>query len=255
MLNSQAAYTQTNIDSLWSLLQHAGPIQENSAAWQLAGKQETDEACISGDCNNGYGISIANNRVNDRHQYEGRFLNGRHHGVGIIKTLTGIMVGNFEKGKLVGAYILQNNALMELHNIKGFQKPEDEFGFSLADVQKHQAISFQKFTPCTCLGRATHVAIEEYQEPYDLTDEFKNFKGTAYRTQTRRVEYPGLKNNCKGPVYIKAISNHGGFYFDKSMVVLPGQTIRKLPFNINYANAKEDIQYLGQFELAPVQNQ
>ena len=105
------------------------------------------------------------------------------------------------------------------------------------------------------MGRATHVVQEEYQQPYDLTDELKNFKGTAYRTETRRVEYPGLRNNCKGNIYIKAISNHGGFYFDRSIVVLPGQTIMKRPFNKMYGNVKEEIQYLGQYEAAPVQVQ
>ncbi|MEO6541269.1 MAG: hypothetical protein ABIN74_09775 [Ferruginibacter sp.] len=255
MFSSLPAYSQSNIDSLWSLLRSALPIQENSPVWQLAGRQEIKETCISGDCNNGYGISITNERVSGRHQYEGRFVNAKHHGVGIIKTINGVRAGNYENGKEASAYILQNNGLMELHNIKGFQKTTEEFGFSLADVQKHQAYSFEKLSACTCMSRATHIALEEYQQPFDLTDEFKNFKGTGYRTETRRMEYPGLRNNCRNIIYIRAISNRGGFYFDRSIVVLPGQTIMKLPFNITYANGKEEIQYLGQYQAEPVQNQ
>ncbi|MEO6252595.1 MAG: hypothetical protein ABIO79_04785 [Ferruginibacter sp.] len=255
IFTSQAAYTQSNIDTLWRLLQRAQPIQEKSPVWELAGKQEIKEICISGDCSNGYGISITNDRTYGRYQYEGGFVNAQHHGVGIIKTVNGMKVGHFENGKETGAYLLENNGLMELHNVKGFQKPTEEFGFSLADVQKHQAKSFEKFTACNCTGRATHIVQEEYQQPVDLTDEFKKFKGTSERTETRRVEYPGLKNNCRNPIYIKAISNHGGYYFDRSIVVLPGQTIRKLAFNMTYANIKEDIQYLGQYEAVPIQKE
>jgi len=145
--------------------------------------------------------------------------------------------------------------LMQLHHAKSSKKAAEETGFSLADVQKHQANSFEKFIPCNCLGRATHIVVEEYQQPYEMTDLFNNNKGTNYKTETRRVEYPGLKNNCKNTVYIKAISNHAGFYFDRSIVVLPGQTIRKLPFNITYTDIKEDIQYLGQYQAVPVENQ
>jgi hypothetical protein len=207
------------------------------------------ETCVSGDCVHGYGISIGNDRVNGRHQYEGRFLNGRYHGIGIIKNASGTLAANFETGKQVGIWLLQNNGLVALHNARQSLKTTEEFGFTLPEVQKHQSISFERYTPCTCMGRATHVVMEEYQQPVDLTDEFKNFKGTTYRTETRRMEYPGLKNNCDHVIYIKAIENHGGFYFDRSMAVLPGQTVMKRPFNLNYADAKDEIQYLGQFEL------
>lgn len=254
LLTSTIAYTQSNIDTLWSLLKSSQPIQQNSAVWELAGKQWLKETCISGDCTNGYGISISNDgAVAGRYQYEGSFLKAKHHTVGIIKTVNGLTrVGNFDNGKEVGAYILENNGLMELHNAKGFKKVEQEFGFALAVVQKHLANSFEKFTPCNCLGRATHIVVEEYQQPFELTDELKNYRGTGYRTETRRVEYPGLRNNCKNKIYIKAIANHGGYYFDKSLVVLPGSTIRKLPFNVTYTDNKEDIQYLGQYEAVAV---
>ncbi len=254
VFTSTTAYTQVNIDTLWSLLKTAKPIYENSPVWELAGKQAIKETCISGDCTNGYGISISNDdAVTGRYQYEGGFLNAKHHAVGIIKTVNGLIrVGNYDNGKEVGAYILDNNGLMQLHHQKGFKSAAMEFGFALADVKKHQANSFEKFTACNCLGRATHIVEEEYQQPYDLTDEFKNFKGTGYRTEIRRVEYPGLRNNCKNIVYIKAIANHGGYYFDKSLVVLPGSTIRKRPFNLTYTDIKEDVQYLGQYEAVPV---
>ncbi len=253
-LISTMAYTQTNIDTLWSLLKTAKPIQESSPVWEHAGKKQIKETCITGDCTNGYGISISNDgAVAGRYQYEGGFLKAKHHGVGILKTVNGnTRVGNYDNGKEVGAYLLNNNGLMQLHNAKGFKKVTDEFGFALTDVQKHQANSFEKFTACNCLGRTTHIVEEEYQQPYELTDEFKNFKGTGYRTETRRVEYPGLRNNCKNTVYIKAIANEGGYYFDRSLVVLPGSTIRKLPFNITYVDNKEDVQYLGQYEVGAV---
>ena len=253
LLTSTIAYTQSNIDTLWSLLKSARPIQENSPGWETAGKQAIKETCISGDCTNGYGISILNDGDAGRYQYEGGFLKAKHHGVGIVKSVNGFLrVGNYDNGKEVGAYLLNNNGLMQLHNAKGFKKVTDEFGFALTDVQKHQANSFEKFTACNCLGRATHIVEEEYQQPYELTDEFKNFKGTGYRTEIRRVEYPGLRNNCKNTVYIKAIANIGGYYFDRSLVVLPGYTIRKRPFNVTYANIKDDVQYLGQYEAVPV---
>ena len=254
ILTSTIAYTQSNIDTIWSLLKTAKPIHENSPVWELAGKQVIKETCISGDCISGYGISISNDgAVAGRYQYEGGFLKARHHAAGIIKNLNGYTrVGNYDNGKEVGAYILENNGLMELHHVKSSQKVTEEFGFALADVQKHQANSFEKFTACNCLGRATHIVEEEYQQPYDLTDEFKNYKGTGYRTEIRRVEYPGLRNNCKNIVYIKAITNHGGYYFDKSLVVLPGSTIRKRPFNLIYTDTKEDVQYLGQYESVPI---
>ncbi|MEO7306885.1 MAG: hypothetical protein ABIR78_00440 [Ferruginibacter sp.] len=251
------AYTQDNVDSLWSLLRRAGAIQSNSQVWELAGRQEIKETCISGDCNNGYGISISNEGVLGRYQYEGGFINAKHHGVGIIKTLTGLRVGNYDNEKEAGAYILDNNGLMELHHVtaRGSKKITEEFGFELAIVQDHQAKAFEKFTPCNCLVRATHIVVEEYQQPYDITDLFHNNNGSNYKTETRRVEYPGLKNNCTNKIYIRAISNHADHYFDRSLVVLPGQTIRKLPFNITYANIKEDIQYLGQYQAVPVPNQ
>ena len=254
ILTSKMAYTQSNIDTLWSLLKRAEPINENSPVWELAGKQAIKETCISGDCTNGYGISISNDgAVAGRYQYEGSFLKAKHHAAGIVKTVHGLIrVGNYDNGKEVGAYILENNGLMQLHHAKYFQKVEQEFGFTLADIQKHQANSFEKFTACNCLGRATHIVEEEYQQPYDLTDEFKNYKGTGYRTEIRRVEYPGLRNNCKNIVYIKAIANHGGYYFDKSLVVLPGYTIRKRPFNLTYTDIKEDVQYLGQYEAVSI---
>ena len=254
LLTSTIAYTQSNIDTLWSLLKTARPIQESSPVWETAGKKQIKETCITGDCTNGYGISILNDgAVAGRYQYEGGFLKTKHHGVGIVKNLNGfVRVGNYDNGKEVSAYLLNNNGLMQLHNAKGFKKVTDEFGFALADVQKHLANSFEKFSACNCLGRATHIVEEEYQQPVDLTDEFKNFKGTVYRTETRRVEYPGLRNNCKNTVYIKAIANIGGYYFDRSLVVLPGYTIRKLPFNVTYILNKEDVQYLGQYEAVLV---
>ncbi len=254
ILTSKMAYTQTNIDTLWSLLQRAKPLPENSPAWELAGKHIINETCISGDCTNGYGISISNDHgIAGRYQYEGQFLNAKHQGVGIVKTITGYTrVGNFDNGKEVGAYILENNGMMQLHNEKSFKNATEEFGFALAVVQKHLANSFEKFTPCNCLVRATHIEVEEYQIPYDITDEFKNYKGTKYKTETRSTEYPGLKNNCKNVIYIKAISNHGGYYFDRSLVVLPGYTIMKRPFNSTYTNNKEDVQYLGQYEAVSI---
>lgn len=254
ILASKIAYTQSNIDTLWSLLRRARPIQEKSPVWELAGKQRIKETCISGDCTNGYGISISNDlAVAGRYQYEGGFLNAKHNGFGIVKSVNGsTRVGNYDNGKEVGAYILENNGLMELHNAKGFQKDTEEFGFALAIVQKHLENSFEKFTACNCLGRATHVEVEEYQQPYDITDQLKNNRGTGYRTETRRVEYPGLRNNCKNIIYIKAIANHGGYYFDKSLVVLPGNTIRKRPFNLTYTDNKEDVQYLGQYEAVSI---
>ena len=250
MLTSKMAYTQSNIDTLWNLLKRSQPIQENSAVWKLAGKQEIKETCISGDCNNGYGISISNDKsFAGRYQYEGLFLNAKHNGAGIIKTVNGLTrVANFDNGKEAGGYILENNGLMQLHNTKGFQKITEEFGFTLAVVQKHLANSFEKFTPCNCLVRATHIEVEEYQLPYEITDEFKNYKGTKYKTETRSVEYPGLRNNCNHTIYIKAILNKGGYYFDRSLVVLPGYTIMKRPFNLTYTNTKEDVQYLGQYK-------
>lgn len=252
ILTSKIAYTQANIDTLWSLLQRAQPIQQNSPVWELAGKQVIKETCISGDCTNGYGISISNDRVvAGRYQYEGQFLNAKHHAVGIVKTVNGsARISNYDNGKEVGAYIQEDNGLMKLQHAssKGSQKVTEEFGFALAVVQKHQANSFEKFTACNCLGRATHIVEEEYQQPYDITDEFKNYRGTKYRTATRSVEYPGLRNNCKNTIYIKAISNRGGYYFDQSLVVLSGSTIMKRPFNVTYTPHKEGVQYLGQYE-------
>ena len=254
MLTSKTAYTQSNIDTLWSLLKRSQPIQENSAVWKLAGKQEINETCISGDCTNGYGISISNDRsFAGRYQYEGLFLNAKHNGAGIIKSVNEYTrVANFDNGKEVGGYLLENNGLMELHYASGknFQKVTGEPGFALAVVQNHLVNSFQKFTACNCLVRATHIVEEEYQQPYDISDEFKNYKGTKYKTATRSVEYPGLKNNCRYTIYIKAISNNGDFYFDKSFVVLPGYTIMKRPFNLTYTGNKEEVQYLGQYKAA-----
>lgn len=258
ILTPGIAYSQSNIDSLWSLLQRAKPIQKNSPVWELAGKQWIKETCIYGDCTNGYGISISHvSAVAGRYQYEGRFLNATHHGIGIVKTANGsTRVGYYDHGKELGAYILKNNGLMQLRYASGsaVQKDKEEFGFALADIQKHQASSFEKFTPCKCLVRATHIEVEEYQQPYELTDQFKNFRGTGYRTETRRVEYAGLRNSCGNIIYIKAIANHRGYYFDNSLAVLPGYTIRKRPFNVTYTDIKEDIQYLGQYEAAAVSN-
>jgi hypothetical protein len=249
---TKMAGAQSNIDSLWSLLKNSKPIQENSPVWENAGRKEINETCISGDCNNGYGISISTDRdLGGRYQYEGRFLDAKHDGYGTIKTEKGyIRVIYYNNGKEAGAYLLANNGLMELHNADGTgsKKERKEFGFALEVVQKHLSYSFEKFTACTCLGRGTHIVVEEYQQPYDLTDQLKNNRGTGYRTETRRVEYPGLKNNCKGPVYVKAISNEGGYYFDRSVVVLPGSTIKKRPFNASYTNTKEEVEYLGQYE-------
>jgi hypothetical protein len=256
ILNSKMAYTQSNIDTIWSLLKGAQPIQENSPVWELAGKQGIKETCISGDCINGYGISISNDRGSaGRYQYEGWFLKTKHHGVGIVRSVhVPARVGNFDNGKEIGAYLLENNGLMELHHArgKGSKKVTEELGFALAVVQKHQANSFEKFTACDCLGRATHIVEEEYKQPYDVIDEFKNNKGTNYKTEKQRIEYPGLRNNCRNTVYVKAISNIGGYYFDRSLVVLPGATIMKRPFNLTYIPDKKDVQYLGQYEAVPV---
>jgi hypothetical protein len=256
MLNSKMAFTQSHIDSLWSLLKRSSPISESSPVWELAGKKEIKETCISGDCTNGYGISISNDgAVAGRHQYEGGFLNAKHHGAGIIKTANSLTrVGHFENGKEVGAYIMYNNGLMKLQNANGsiIKKVKTEFGFTLTDVQKHLAYSFEKFAACNCLGRATHIEETEYQQPYDVIDEFKNNKGTNYKTVTRRVEYPGLRNNCPNIVFVKAIAFEGGYYFDRSVAVLPGATIMKRPFNAIYNPGKEGVQYLGQYEAAPV---
>lgn len=253
---SQLAFAQANIDTLWSTLKHSQPIAYSSPVWELAGKKEIKETCISGDCANGYGISISNEgAVTGRYQYEGSFLNSKHQGVGIMKTANGqTRVGHFENGKEVGAYIINKNGLMELHNASGslIKKLKTEFGFSLADVQKHQAYSFEKFAACNCFGRATHIEETEYQQPYDVIDEFKNNKGTNYKTVTRRVEYPGLKNNCPDTVFVKAIAFEGGYYYDKSVAVLPGATILKRPFNANYNPGKEGVQYLGQYQAVPV---
>lgn len=256
MFSSQLAFAQANIDTLWSSLKRSQPIAYSSPVWEMAGKKEIKETCITGDCAIGYGISISNEgAVAGRYQYEGGFLNSKRHGIGIIKTETGLTrVGHFEQGKEVGAYLLYNNGLMELHNASGslIKKVRTEFGFTLADVQKHQAYSFEKFAACNCFGRATHIEETEYQQPYDVIDEFKNNKGTNYKTVTRRVEYPGLKNNCPNTVFVKAIAFEGGYYYDKSVAVLPGATILKRPFNANYNPGKEGVQYLGQFEAAPV---
>ncbi len=254
ILTSKMVYAQTNIDTLWSLLKTAQPIQERSAVWEAAAKPGIKETCILGDCSNGYGVSIANDRaVGGRYQYEGGFLNAKHHGVGIARNAIGYTrVCNYDNGKETGAYLLDNNGLIELHNVKGFQKATKEFGFALTVVEKHQANSFEKFAPCKCLTRATHIEVEEYQQPIELTDEFKNYKGTGYRTETRRVEYPGLRNTCKNTVYVKAIASEGGYYYDRSLVVLPGNSIMKRPFNSTYTPGKEDLQYLGQYEAVPV---
>jgi len=256
ILISRPVFTQTNIDTLWILLKTARPITDSSTVWELAGTKQIKETCISGDCTNGYGISISNeDAATGRYQYEGGFLNTKHHGVGIIKTANGLVrVGHFENGKDVGAYILNNNGLMELHHANGrvIKKVRAEFGFELAVVQKHQAYNFENLSACNCLGRAIHIVETAYQQPYDIIDEFKNNKGTNYKTVTQHVEYPGLRNNCPKTVYVKAISFEGGFYFDRSLAVLPGATIMKRPFNAIYNPGKEGVQYLGQYELAPV---
>ncbi len=256
MFTSELAFSQANIDTLWNLFKRSQPIQASSPVWDMAGKKEIKETCITGDCANGYGISISNEgAVTGRYQYEGGFLNSKHQGVGISRTANGLTrVCHFEQGKEVGAYLLYNNGLMELHNASSsvVRKLKTESGFSLADIQKHQAYSFEKFIACNCLGRATHIEETEYQQPYDVIDEFKNNKGTNYKTVTRRVEYPGLKNNCPNTVFVKAIALEGGFYFDRSVAVLPGATILKRPFNANYNPGKEGVQYLGQYQAAPV---
>jgi len=256
MLLSKMAYTQSNIDTLWSLLKRSQPIQYNSPVWETAGKNQIKETCISGDCTNGYGISIFNDRVSAGiYQYEGWFLNTKHHGAGIVKSVnTAARVCNFDHGKETGAYLLENNGLMVLHNANGkvVKKVRAEFGFDLAVVQKHQANSFENFIPCNCLSRATHIVEAEYQQPYDVIDEFKNNKGTNYKTETQRVEYPGLRNNCLNTVFVKAISYEGGYFFDRSVAILPGATIMKRPFNTTYNPGKEGVQYLGQYEAVPV---
>src|SRR5436190_24366021 len=90
MLSSKMAYSQSNIDSLWSLLQRSQTIQEKSPIWEKAEKHVMNETCISSDCTNGYGISISNDHgFAGRYQYEGSFLRSKHHGIGIIKAANG----------------------------------------------------------------------------------------------------------------------------------------------------------------------
>lgn len=257
LINISGSNAQTKVAALWQFYKKANPLLADLDTYKSKGSPNMSETCLSGDCNNGYGIAIYYNNGSTRYQYEGSFNNGLKNGIGAISITTGLYeVANYQNDEKVGGYLQVNDGLVWLRNANGrnFVSSSDEFGFTLQEVIKHQEYSFEKFSKCNCLSSTDYYETKSYTEEYTPKDRLGNDLSTETRTKYGQEKHIGLKNICDKTIYIKAISKddfseNGAVYHDKSIAILPGYTFpeEEMHFSSIYNNNEIGVQYLGQY--------
>jgi TPR repeat protein len=190
-----------SILAVWNLLKLAKPIDKTSQAWEIAGNKALGTGiCVSGDCENGYGINIANgNGFSTRSQYEGYFSNGKRDNKGVFTDAEGDLTA------IIGDIRITKDASDILSHIS---RPSGR-GFTLQDIQYFQHLAFADLHKCNCITPTYNApSSESYQERYEIVSGvYGNYISSGYETKSRTVYVPGLINIGNENVYIKAISS------------------------------------------------
>jgi hypothetical protein len=253
------------MDALWILLTNAKPLQEDSPVWKQRNAVKAAQICIYGNCENGYGVSVGKaKRYASTVQYEGYFLDGKHHGIGVV---TGIGVGptadEYKSGEQVGIRMSREGSVILISSNQTFPvgfpvgTQQQSHGLALGDVLKHQQRNMSQMVRSDCFAPARRDTSRYVTEkvPIERFDRLGNAMTTGYvsRQVLQESSVPGLKNVCNLPVYVPLILQGDGHppgvekFFDESMWVLPGQTIAEAPFVAKYDPSSNTKQYMGQF--------
>lgn len=200
------------------------PLQSSNDAWMRASNEKLlKPICIFGNCANGYGVSINNNRgFAIKYQYEGEHNNfGERIGLGIITNSDGskrvaFCKGNFED---VGGYLIEEHGFVTLRNASGngVLTLTDEYGFTLSEVMFSQNNSFQGMKKCNCIA----------------------------------TENENYKNKCSKRVYVRYISRtirtrtNKYDYYDNSFILEPGESIERQLIRSTFDLNGDNEQLLG----------
>ena len=175
----------------------------------------TGQTCISGNCNNGYGILEYERSLDMIKYYKGNFVNGVKHGNGSFIYSDGeIMSGEFIHGRLYGLCRMSRDGITRLIYWEDGDLSNDK-GISYTTLKVHQDTVFKKYVRCNCLqSKKFSILSANY---YDFT-----FYGK---------EVDGFVNNTNHNIFIRCYRKYFFKkrnvieYVDDSYVVYPGQEI------------------------------
>jgi hypothetical protein len=234
--NAKSIVSLAAVKSLWERHDNALPLQVESAVWKAAETNRMPKlVCISGDCQNGYGVAIGNdNGWVTTYQLESFFRDGKQTGIGVKNSWGGNKeVVDVRDGASI--FFWYNVGLPRLYS-EGWL-----LGFELAAVQAHHAKSFRNMKRadnCMVLGTKTE-GVETTQ-------------GGRVIGRVTTSEKTVWFNECKTAIYVKSIqrSENAGviFYYDTSFALNPKTEVdwERYP-NFSFNAARLGRQDLGVF--------
>ncbi len=240
--------------------------------------------CISGDCQNGYGI-----QESSEFHYEGNFKNGKFDGNGTytyLKSWYKYYVGGFKEGKFSGkgTLVKQDNEKISMLNwidgeaqglgtisyngiprIGVYNNNFEIAGYVPLEVIKHHLdTTFARFKKCNLLTptKVNLQTIGAAPVDYDIIDAYGHTVGkkTELEEKDGSMVLDGFANNTKDTIFIKAYRKYvstekGVVYFDESVGVPPGGKISDAYWHLPepgeilslYFDWAKDVVYLGQY--------
>ncbi len=227
---SLCSYAQKDIQEAWDMFHKAKPINESSLEWKKAGEVALSEPiCISGNCENGFGIRIDNlNGKTPRYQFEGKFVNG-------IKTSYGVTTRQDIKFATLGD--LQIVLEDDLYTLS---RPSKR-GFTLNEILYFQNLSFAKYNQCNCLiPTYNHRENYNYSNRYEIVNGWGEHVDWKYENKTGQYKTEGLLNTTDNKIFVRAYSkkripNYIGSspieYFDESFIIWPEKSMIWVDFD------------------------
>ncbi|MDR0792541.1 MAG: SEL1-like repeat protein [Chitinophagaceae bacterium] len=258
--NPEPAITNADILKVWNYLKSAKPI--DTATWNRATSEairNNGHACISGDCQNGHGISceIIDGYI---YQYEGTFSNGKNgSNMYIYTTPKGIV-----SATIGDVRITKRDFLSIMDRPSGY-------GFTLEQITYFQNLAFAGLYKCNnCLVPTDKHAIYSSHLGFEFTPSSDLYArqfgiGTTDLAIKSDVRYTkGLRNSTKKYLYIRAfikkrrytdeyaaknhLNNPTAFY-DSSFLLGTDETMGEATFYSNPTDKgdKEYTGYVGQY--------
>lgn len=237
-----AQSANAEILAVWNLFKTAQPADVESEAWKRGSKERLAKGiCISGNCVDGYGISIENARgYEPTYQYEGYFEKGKPANRGVSTTRSGIVTAT-----IGDISIEKNRALYKLTRVS-------KRGFTLPEIKYFQDLAYAGLKKCDCLTPTyTHPVKVNYTKKYEIRNGFGDRIGNEYESATRTDHIEGLRNVMPENVYVRAFSKRRAYmykssdnpveYFDESFILGPGYSMEEGDFTLIPADNQKKI--------------